>query len=364
MSAPRLADRYSEAILATTRQPFVVLAAPDLRVVSANPAFQELFGVTEHDAINMPIDRLSGGAWADGAIRDQLLATMNGGAEQNDWPLRCSFPHAPDRRLLLSMRSLQHAEGGFLLIAVEDVTERTNAVEALAVTAAELSRSNEELAAFASAASHDLQEPLRKIRAFGERLQSRCASQLDAEGLDYLSRIVSASERMSVLINDLLVYSRAAHAPLQARPVDLATVVREVVTDLETAIAERGATVRIGSLPTVRGDQSQLRRVMQNLISNALKFGRPDTAAEVTIESLSTDTVHEISVVDNGIGFDQKYARRIFGMFQRLHGRQDYPGTGMGLALCSRIVERHGGTIDAEGVPGKGARFTIRLPVT
>ena len=232
-----------------------------------------------------------------------------------------------------------------------------------------------ELQEFAYGVSHDLQEPLRKITAFGDRLRDKCAMQLSEDGLDYLKRMQDAARRMSNLINDLLALSRVT---TQAKPcvsVDLNTVVSEVLSDLEVLVEKSRGKVEVGSLPTIHADPTQMRQLFQNLIGNALKFRKQDVAPVIQIQaepaarasSLNNDgenghPLWQIKVQDNGIGFEDKYRDRIFEVFQRLHGRSEYEGSGIGLSLCRKIVSRHGGSISALGTPGAGATFLITLP--
>jgi PAS domain S-box-containing protein len=244
------------------------------------------------------------------------------------------------------------------------VRRRTEQLEA---TNDSLRRSNQELQDFAYVASHDLQEPLRKIQAFGNLLQEEYSSQL-GEGDEYIKRIRNAAARMSALIEDLLLFSRVT---TKARPfvrVDLNVMVSEVLGDLETRIDDTHATVTVKKLPVIMADPMQIRQLVQNLISNALKFSKPETSPEVTIRATSARRggkiyAHTLYVEDNGIGFDEKYLDRIFAVFQRLHTRDNYQGTGIGLAICRKIVERHGGTITAQSAPDKGSTFIVTLPV-
>jgi PAS domain S-box-containing protein len=240
----------------------------------------------------------------------------------------------------------------------------------------ELRRSNLELEQFASIASHDLQEPLRKIEAFGNRLRARCDSMLPEQRTEYLDRIITSAARMRNLITDLLAYSRIN---LESQPlvdVDLATVATEVVSDLDELVRQSKGRVELGTLPTIQADPSQMRQLFQNLIGNALKFHRRDVSpiVHVTSQPLSTSPDHaddsspgavhrhEIAVADNGIGFDESCLERIFEVFQRLHGRAEYEGTGMGLAICRKIVARHHGHITARSQPGLGSTFLVTLP--
>lgn len=241
----------------------------------------------------------------------------------------------------------------------------------------QLKASNENLERFAYVASHDLQEPLRKIQAFGDMLFRKQAGQLDETSLGYIQRMQSASQRMTALIGDLLAYSRVSSKPPAFETVALPAVLRAVRSDLDLAIREKGAQLRIDTLPTLTGDATQLRQLFQNLISNALKFSRPGVPPVVELRyrplqgtdlppgtDLPTGgTYHELCFVDNGIGFEPQYAGRIFEAFQRLHGRSEYPGTGIGLAIVKKVVENHRGTILVESTPGQGSAFRVFLPV-
>jgi light-regulated signal transduction histidine kinase (bacteriophytochrome) len=254
------------------------------------------------------------------------------------------------------------------VVLFKDITERKQSAEALEHKAAELARSNAELEQFAFVASHDLQEPLRKIRAFGDRLKTKCASVLPAESADYLERMQNAAARMQTLINDLLTFSRVISRTEPFVKVNLDQLTREVLGDLEVRIEKTGATVELGKLPEIEADPMQMRQLLQNLIGNALKFHLPESKPKVQVrgEILAGESgecpVCQLTIQDNGIGFDEKYLEKMFAVFQRLHGRQEYEGTGIGLAVCRRIMDRHQGSITAKGKPGEGATFIVRLP--
>jgi PAS domain S-box-containing protein len=273
-----------------------------------------------------------------------------------------------------------------LQLALEQqVQQRTQELEAaneeLAEANALLFRSNENLQQFAYVASHDLQEPLRKIQQFGDLLKNQYGPQSD-EGALYLDRMQSSAARMTRLIKDLLTYARLSSQADRGEPVSLNQVVQTVLTDLELMIAETGAELAIGDLPSLKGDRSQLEQLFQNLLSNALKFrqvGRSGVAmvprirleaSQLSRQDLpvgvkpvrSVPTYYQIEVSDNGIGFEQKYVDRIFQVFQRLHGKGEYVGTGIGLAICAKVAANHGGAIAARSRPGQGATFTIYLP--
>lgn len=249
-----------------------------------------------------------------------------------------------------------------------EVMERLRAEEQLRAANDELVRSNRELEDFAYVASHDLQEPLRKIQTFASILDMDYGQNLDDEGRRYLDRLSQSANRMSRLIADLLSFSRVTSKVKPFTPTDLNEVVKTVLSDLEVPIQETQAEVHISQLPTIDADEAQMRQIFQNLIGNALKFRRADQRPVIRIEgSLSQngqpDSWCVITVSDNGIGFDEKYLDRIFTPFQRLHNKEEYEGTGIGLSICRRIVERHGGTITAYSTPGEGATFVVTLPV-
>jgi two-component system sensor kinase FixL len=262
------------------------------------------------------------------------------------------------------------------VVVFKDITERKRAEDTLSRKAAELARSNAELEQFAYVASHDLQEPLRKIQAFGDRLKAKVDAVGLQDGRDYLDRMQGAAARMSTLISDLLTFSRVISASQPFVSVDLNTVAKGVLSDLEVRIEQTKAKVEVGSLPAIEADPMQMRQLLQNLIGNALKFQPPDAQPhiQITAQILKNPFAGspeedpyaeqcELTVQDNGIGFDEKYSEKIFAVFQRLHGRTEFEGTGVGLAVCRRITDRHGGTIRAQSKAGEGAKFIVTVPV-
>jgi light-regulated signal transduction histidine kinase (bacteriophytochrome) len=226
---------------------------------------------------------------------------------------------------------------------------------------AELTRSNHDLEQFAYVASHDLKEPLRKIHVYLQLLERRCGSLLDAEAHRFVGFAVDAAGRMQALVQDLLAYSRVGSRGKPFSPIDTAAAFDEAVANLETAIREAGGRVTRGPLPTVRGDATQLVQVFQNLLANALKF-RGAAAPVVHVAAQPAEGHWRFGVRDNGIGIDPRYADRLFVLFQRLCSRSEYPGTGIGLAICKKIVERHGGRIGVQSELGKGSTFWFTLP--
>jgi len=260
---------------------------------------------------------------------------------------------------------------GGTIATYQDITDLEITTEKMVEYTRKLERSNRELVDFAYVASHDLQEPLRKIEAFGDRLVRKYLDVLPEEGQMFVNRMQSAASRMRQLINDLLSYSRVTTAAAPFVKVSLKDVLSGVLSDLQIRIEETSATIDIGDLPTIEADAMQMRQLFQNLIGNALKFRRKDVTPSVKITAQVT-TSHDlllegpaavITIADNGIGFDQQFKEQIFVIFQRLHSRTEYEGTGIGLATCRKIVERHVGHIDAVGRPGEGSTFIITLPL-
>ena len=278
--------------------------------------------------------------------------------------------HLRDGRVIAVMH--EPMPDGGSIATYQDITEIERHEDELQKYTKKLEASNRELQDFAYVASHDLQEPLRKIETFGERLLTKYASDLPDGANNFIERMNNAAGRMRHLITDLLAYSRIT---TKARPfvkVDLQKTLDGVLSDLQISLEETGAILECDDLPTIDGDPTQLRQLLQNIITNALKFQPPDRKPHVKIACrtyggnfMSGEPEScEIRISDNGIGFDNKYKDQIFTIFQRLHGRNDYEGTGIGLATCRKIIDRHDGSIDADSQEGEGATFIITLPAT
>ncbi len=271
----------------------------------------------------------------------------------------------------LSISEVQLTDRRVFTGFVRDITQQKLYEERLRRYAAELERSNHELQDFAYVSSHDLQEPLRKIQAFGDRLLTKEYNQLSDQGKDYLSRMLSAAARMQNLINDLLDFSLVTSKAKPFVKVNLNEILSDVISDMEVSIEQTGAQIIRSPLPDVEGEPTQMRQLFQNMLSNAIKFRKDDESPIINIYAKSLqrkahltatpgDEVTEIYIEDNGIGFDDKYLDRIFNIFQRLEG-QKYEGSGIGLAVCRKIAIRHGGDITAASQPGVGTRFIITL---
>ncbi|MEO7991171.1 MAG: CHASE3 domain-containing protein [Chryseolinea sp.] len=281
------------------------------------------------------------------------------------------------RHFYISVTTETEIEWGNILGIVVDITDIKLKEKQLEHMNMDLKRSNEDLEQFAYVASHDLQEPLRKIRAFGDLLVTKYSSKVEATGADYIDRMQGAAARMQILIQDLLSFSRVSRNSAQHETVDVNPIITEILEDLENQIVREGATITAGNLHSIRGDKAQLKRLFQNLISNAIKFHKANEKVIVNIYS-SLLTIAEqqkyfpaaqpntkyimFTVEDNGIGFEQQYLEKIFNIFQRLNGRMDYEGTGIGLAICRKIIANHRGVITAESKQGVGSRFIVILP--
>jgi PAS domain S-box-containing protein len=354
------AARAAREILATMADAlFVIDAGGKIRVV--NGAVTTLLGFKEVELLGRSIDALEPMSGDATITRTLAELSRRGPIRDQERVFRSREGGTVDVSVSISPVSEEDEQRGAVIIA-RDIRERKVAEEEMRSFTARLEHSNRELEEFAYVASHDLQEPLRKIQAFGDRLETKYAAELPAQARDYIDRMRSAAKRMQVLINDLLSFSRVSTRAQPFVPVDLGAVAKEVARDLEVRAHETGGSIVIGELPTIEADPLQMRQLLQNLAGNALKFHRPDVPPVVTIEGGLANGSCRIVVTDNGVGFEEKYAERIFTMFERLHGRGVYEGTGIGLAICRRIAERHGGSIVARSVPGEGATFTVTVP--
>jgi PAS domain S-box-containing protein len=370
----RKLQRRNELILNAAGEGIVGMA-PDGTIAFANPAAASITGWQIEELIGNAAEKIFG------------ASLRNGQAHESGSEVAETFYRKDGTFFLSEFIFTPIEEGGTRVgdvLIFRDVTARRQAEQALEEKAFELARSNSELEQFAFVASHDLQEPLRKILAFGDRLKTKCDAAQMTDGRDFLERMQNAAARMQTLINDLLTFSRVISRAQPFVPVDLNVVTREVLNDLEVRIERSKARVEVGELPVIDGDPTQLRQLIQNLVSNALKFHPTGAAPVVQVQAKAitsgdarghtsfvskanpdpsvTGEAYEISVTDNGIGFEEKYLEKMFAVFQRLHGRQEYEGTGIGLAVCRRIVDRHGGVITARSKPGEGACFIVRLP--
>lgn len=333
---------------------------PEGRIVSWNRGAQKITGYRVVDILGRPVDVLSEPADALAGRPAEFLrrAAREGRASEEGWRVRADGTRFWTHSTLTALLADDGRLRGFVKI-LHDGTERRRARRALEEKSAALEAANAELTEFATVASHDLQAPLRKAAAFARQLEIELGPRMDAAEKDLARRMNAALEGMQSLIESLLDLARAGASAMRTEEVDLADLARE-------AAAEAGAApgaVSIEALPRARGDREQLRQLLRNLLANALKFHRPGEPPVVRVRGVvRPDLRVEVRVEDDGVGFDMDQAGRLFQPFQRLHGRKDFEGSGMGLAICRKIVLRHGGTIAIESAPGRGTAVTAVLP--
>lgn len=363
-------EEYLRAILDTALEGMISVDAVG-HIVQVNRAAEQIFGYSRNELLDQSIGLLMPAP--DRRRHDDhierfgttSLARLQGNRREFAGLRRdgTSFP------MELSVIEVNRAGRPLFTGFIRDITKRRKMEMALQKTLSDLDQRNHELQDFAFVASHDLQEPLRKIRMFSDRLLQHYSSKLDNRAREYLQRNAQAGMRMQTLIDDLLAYSRVTTRGENFVPVDLNLLMTTIVDDLAARLESSGGHVHWEGMPTIKGDATQLRQLFQNLVANALKFRRPDLApiVQISAEPIQLSAGNDgwqISVADNGIGFAPEHAERIFAPFQRLHGRSEYEGSGIGLAIVRRIVERHGGHISAISALSKGANFVLQLPTT
>ncbi len=370
--------QYLKTILDTLRDPLLVLDE-QLQVITCNQAFLTVFSLSQSEVLGYSVFALDSYQWERHELIQYLRILQERGIPFHDIELSHHQSRLGLKTLLLNGQALASdiLDQKLFLLGIQDITERKIADLKLQAYNQKLERSNQELQDFASITSHDLQEPLRKIQAFGDLLKQECGDELSDPAKMYVERMQNAGKRMHILINDLLAYSRITTRANPFIPVDLNQIIQDVLSDLEIRIRDTQAKIVIKSTCKLNADPLQMRMLLQNLLSNSLKFHRPNIPPEIGIAmtklpldtpnpidpSLSPISLCQLTVKDNGIGFDEKYLSKIFTIFQRLHNRNKYEGTGVGLALCRKIVDRHGGTITAQSQPNQGATFVVTLPL-
>ena len=360
--AVREALRYAENIIETVREPLVVLDI-DLRILSANSSFYNTFKVTPDETIGNFIYDLGNQQWDIPRLRTLFEDILPKNTRFDNFEVEHDFPIIGRKIMLLNARRIYRKDIGtqMILLAIEDITEHKRREEELKKLSEELARSNTDLRDFAYVASHDLKKPLQSIEGFARLLARRYKGKLDAKADEFIEYIGSGVKRMQMFIKDLLEYSQVGAKEKKFKPTDCSSVVQKAVGNLQAAIEESNAVVTYDELPTVMVDTPQMISLLQNLIDNAIKF-RSEDSPRIYISAERKGDEWVFSIRDNGIGIDPKDSERIFGMFQRLHGSTDYPGTGIGLAICKRIIERHGGRIWVESKIEKGSTFYFTIP--
>lgn len=345
-------------------------AAPDAMVVVdeagdivlLNLQAEKQFGYSRDELIGQQIRNIIPEGFAERLIADDLRSATEALAQQigTGIELVALRKDGTEFPIEIMLSPLESAEGTLVTAAIRDITVRRAAEATLAGTIKDLERSNEELGQFAYIASHDLQEPLRMVASYTQLLARRYSGQLDADADEFIAYAVDGAARMQRLIGDLLAYSRVGTMGLDLTEVSAQDSLDQALRDLRGAIDDAAATITHDSLPMVLADPSQLTQLFQNLIGNALKY-QDSGAPHIHVSATPIEGGWSFSVRDDGLGIEPAYFEKIFGMFQRLHGRDEFSGTGIGLAICRKIVDRHGGTITVESSPGQGSTFTFTL---
>lgn len=355
---------FAPAIVETIREPIVVLDA-DAIVRFANSAFAATFDISPMETIGRPLFEVGAGQWNLPRLRTLISDLLTSGRAFEELELEARFGPLGRRVILISGRRLVEPQERCVLLVLTDVTERRRVDELLAWHARELSRSNDDLELFASAASHELQEPTRKVRRFSERLATLLGRDGDPQAIAYVERIDDAATRMQHLIHSLLDFARLASRQPQYSWISLEGAVREALSELGREVADSQASISIDTLPTVRADPVQMSVLFRNLLSNALKYHLAGERPEVRVCTVATSEpgVAMIAIHDHGIGIAAEHREQIFGPFERLHPRGQYAGAGLGLSIARRIAERHSGSLSAHARPGGGSTFLVTLPV-
>jgi PAS domain S-box-containing protein len=341
----------------------IIVVNQDAHITQVNKLAEELFGYTRDELANMTIETLVPQRFHQRHVQHRNEYHMNprSRAMGVGLELYARRKDGSEFPVDIMLSPVETAEGKVVTAVIRDITERKAAEEKLKSTLIDLERSNKDLEQFAYVASHDLQEPLRMVSSFTQMLERRYKDKLDADANDFIGFAVDGAYRMQVLINDLLMYSRVGTRGKPFEPTDMNEVLGEAIANLSVAISENHAKITNDELPTIPVDASQIVQLFQNLLSNSIKFRANNTPfVHVSFTERSDEWV--FSVKDNGIGIAPAYYERIFVIFRRLQTKGEYPGTGIGLAICKKIVERHGGKIWVESELGKGSTFYFTIP--
>lgn len=347
-------------------------AAPDAmivvnqagEIVLVNVQAEKQFGYHRDELLGQKVKNIIPEGFAERQLADSLRSAEVAQAQKIGTGLELSGRRKNETEfpIEIMLSPLQSAEGTLVTAAIRDITTRKKAEQELFQKVEQLKRSNEELAQFAYIASHDLQEPLRMVASYTQLLARRYKGKLDADADEFIAFAVDGANRMQRLIQDLLAYSRVATKGDELLATSSEDALEQALSNLHVAISESGAEVTHDPLPEVIADKRQLMQLFQNLVGNAIKYQSGSAPKVHVAATMNGSSKWVFSVKDNGLGIDPQYFERIFGMFQRLHQRDEFEGTGIGLAICKKIVERHGGTISVESEPGQGSTFSFALP--
>jgi PAS domain S-box-containing protein len=342
----------------------IVVVNPAGKIVLLNVQAEKQFGYIRDELVGQEVTNIIPEGFAERLIADgnrrasdELTQQIGAGIE-----LSGRRKDGTEFPIEITLSPLESADGVLVTAAIRDITERRRSEEHLVKTVWELKRSNDELQQFAYVSSHDLQEPLRMVSSYTQLLAKRYKGRLDSDADEFIAFAVDGCNRMQGLIQDLLAYSRAGTSERELRKVPSENALQKALTNLRIMIKQSGAVVTHDALPTVRADETQLTQVFQNLVGNAIKYRRAEDPRVHVSAARNDGNEWTFSVGDNGLGIDPQYFERIFILFQRLHGRDEFEGTGIGLAICKKIVERQGGKIWVESQPEKGSTFYFALP--
>jgi PAS domain S-box-containing protein len=366
------AVQRSQLIFQAVREP-IALFDENLNSLLVNNAFRELYGM-DPQRNSQPLAEIGGGAWSDSVLQQRLNDVLLRDRELWDHDMIQRTVDGVERHVVLNARRLQQrdTDAPALLLTVSDVTARALSEQKvnelnrqLEGKVTQISDVNRELEAFSYSVSHDLRAPLRHIAGFARKLEQDLGDQIDEKAAHYIEVISGSAQRMALLIDDLLVFSRLGRGALRLQAVDMQSLVDEARALAEAGLEDRRIVWNIAPLPMVIGDENMLRTVWQNLLGNAVKYTGHCEVARIDVSvKQGRNGDFEFTVVDNGAGFDMQYADKLFGVFQRLHRASEFPGNGIGLANVRRIVTRHGGRVWADAELGRGAHFHFSLPAT
>ncbi|RYZ86735.1 MAG: PAS domain-containing sensor histidine kinase [Proteobacteria bacterium] len=373
------ARNYAESIISSIREPLLILNA-DMRIRSANKSYYRFFNVSEMETEGMGFFDISYQQWNKVDLRKRMEHILPGGGAIEDYEFTGSFRGLGRRTLLLNARKISNEKYAdpLILLSIADITDIKLFADQKVFTkllkkqvkerTLELERNNQELESYNYVASHDLQEPIRKILMYNSLLFESEKEKLSAESVNMIKSVEASATRMQQLIAALLEYSTSGKKSPASKNVSLNELFADVASDLEGAATQAGVALSAGDLPVINGVPEQLRQLLANLLSNGIKYADQDKPQAFVKLGAVTSELDGVKCVvlkfeDNGIGFEQKYEHKIFELFQRLHGKQEFAGTGIGLALCKKIVIAHQGKIEVTSQPGIGTTFTVTLPV-
>jgi PAS domain S-box-containing protein len=362
LSESKASEARYRNLLEAAPDPMVVVNRSGV-IVLLNVQAEVRFGYRRDELVGQPVKNIIPEGFAERLIADGTRTAAEALEQQIGTGIELSGRRKDGSEfpIEIMLSPLESAEGILVTAAIRDISVRKAAEKHLAQKVDELKRSNEELGQFAYIASHDLQEPLRMVASYTQLLSRRYKGKLDSDADDFIAFAVDGASRMQHLIRDLLAYSRVGTEGRGLLETSSGEALDQAVINLRSAIEECGALVTHDPLPSVLADRMQLTQLFQNLVGNAIKYQRPGTPEVHVSAAMDRDRKWIFSVKDNGLGIEAKYTERIFGMFQRLHKREEFEGTGIGLAICKKIVERHDGTISVESEPGRGSTFRFSL---